>query len=247
MAAAKPLRVLFLDLDGVLSPETGVGMWCLRCKAKMGIAEQQARVRCWHCGQLWLLLDGHWNPATRDDARPANVTLKMWEQQLDRAAVRRLNRIVRATGAGVVVSSTWRHVHPIGRLRMLLRARGFVGSIIGATPAIRRAKRGVECLAWLASRRRQVASFVALDDMDDYEPMLGRLVQTSPRDGLQDSHVSAAIDLLREPASERAGVWQTQATKALRNGGVTIAPPSKLLHPDEVFGVLRERYAKIGY
>jgi hypothetical protein len=197
------LRVIFLDFDGVLNS-----------------------VRYILGNRAWKK-DGSWKK-TRD----RHAIYAMWKTQIDRRAVRRLNRIVRATGARIVVCSTWRLIHPVGRLRRLLRDRGFVGSVIGATPDIEHAARGMECAAWLARHRRPIESFVALDDMDDYEPMMSRLVRTSTfrRDGLEDRHVKRAIQLLRTPAEEIALFRKFR--RSLNRYAEAPAPPARLVHPN---------------
>jgi len=54
-------------------------------------------------------------------------------ENVDVEAVARLNRIVEATGAAVVVSSTWRIGRSAKELQALLDAHGFVGNVIGKT------------------------------------------------------------------------------------------------------------------
>ena len=165
-------------------------------------------------------------------ARPSRILERVWAAKLDPMAIARLNRIVEATGAGVVICSSWRHYAPLGALRRLLRARGFVGRVVGVTPAIRGAKRGAECVAWLSTHRREAWAFAALDDDCDYEPMMDRLVWTSSpsyrRDGLEDRHVDVAIALLQKSARKTVVRWRARADKLTRNT-LPIRPPSRLL------------------
>jgi hypothetical protein len=52
---------------------------------------------------------------------------------IDPAAVARLNRIIEATGAVVVLSSSWRR-QGVRRVEAMLRTRGFAWSLLAATP-----------------------------------------------------------------------------------------------------------------
>ena len=166
-----PLRILFLDFDGVLNSGPYMRTWA---QAFYLTAPQEAKQ----------------SQAER---------FKMDAAKIDTLAIERVNRIIAATGARVVVCSSWRHFHPVSRLRRLLRSRGFVGSVVGVTPAIPGAMRGAECVAWLAAHPRAAWSFAALDDDEDYDPMINRLVRTSSAnyryDGLKEKHVAAAIKL----------------------------------------------------
>ena len=172
---------------------------------------------------LFLDIDGvlssfaHYDRMRRNTPRTA---YQGWAQMLERSAVVRLNRILRATKAVVVVSSSWRTSHPLPRLRRMLREKGFVGRILDVTPAHDNEWRGLECVSWLAASTMPVESFVALDDVsDDFEPMRDRLVVTKTRrvDGLRDAHVKAAIRLLNTSDAERIALWRTKQMHLVTN------------------------------
>ena len=113
---------------------------------------------------------------------------------VDPEAVARLQRIVDATGAKVVVSSTWRLFNSLASLRATLAKAGFDGEVIGKTPQLG-GPRGLEIQEWL-NNNGPIESFVILDDDSDMVHLKNKLVQTSFDDGLQDEHVEAAIKLL---------------------------------------------------
>ncbi len=117
----------------------------------------------------------------------------------DPAAVARLNRIVEATGADCVLSSTWRILHRMPDMRGFLKGAGFTGRLIDKTPG-GGGQRGPQIQQWLddtaAIGRHEVESFVILDDDSDMAHLLPHLVQTSFGDGLQDEHVERAIAML---------------------------------------------------
>lgn len=134
------------------------------------------------------------------------------ELALDPIAVARLNRILAATGAVVVISSSWRSGRSIDRLRYLLGARGFQGSVVDTLPdwskpelaLLYMAKeRGDEICDWL-ERHPEVTAFVALDDASDMGAVQGRLVQTTMAQGLADRDVALAIAILETPLSPQS-------------------------------------------
>ena len=131
--------------------------------------------------------------------RPANMEFKGNEHlMLDPEAVARVNRIIEATGAKVVISSSWRHAWPLERLREILAARAFVGDVIDITPSGSSfgVRRGDEIAQWL-DEHPGVTKFVAIDDdADDSLIMKHHLVKTMFAYGLQDHHVEDAISRL---------------------------------------------------
>lgn len=137
----------------------------------------------------------------------------MWNR-LDAMAVARLNRLLKATGAVVVVSSSWRLFRDTGSvaaLRGVLGDHGFQGTVIGKTPHLGecivhdgfecdQAHRGFEIDQWLVSEQAISSeprpTFVILDDNSDMIPHMDRLVQTNWETGLLDAHVDRCIEML---------------------------------------------------
>jgi hypothetical protein len=81
---------------------------------------------------IFLDFDGCLNSAAYLKSRPEDERVGVIG--LDRAAVARLNRLVHATGASIVVSSTWRHGRSVAQLAKILCEVGFEGYVLGATP-----------------------------------------------------------------------------------------------------------------
>lgn len=131
------------------------------------------------------------------DARPRDVPYEGNEHyMLDPAAVLRLNRVIEATGAQVVISSSWRHGWTIERLREILKDRGFVGEIIDITPDVLEGCRGDEIAQWL-DEHPGIEKFIAIDDdRDESFIMTHHLIHTSFYRGFQDEHADEAIHLL---------------------------------------------------
>ena len=126
---------------------------------------------------------------------------------IDQAKLLRLKRIVDATGAKIVLSSTWRYDRDNpqfnGDFLELQEAFRNVGleffdyTPVGPTGI----HRGVEIQAWLRVRP-EVTSFVILDDeLYDFaeQGLLPRLVKTDfCNGGLTDAHAQEAIHMLLE-------------------------------------------------
>jgi hypothetical protein len=128
------------------------------------------------------------------------------DDKIDPEAVARLNQITAATDAKIVVSSTWRLPYvwnkQLDRLVALLQKNGIKGDIIGMTPDHQRSHgRGGEIQDWMRRCKLdgiQIETFVILDDDNDMGDLDKFLVQTTFSDGLLDTHVQAAIDLLKK-------------------------------------------------
>ena len=129
-----------------------------------------------------------------------------WDRygDLNRACIQVLNDIVAASGAEVVVSSTWRHGKTVAELQAILHAEGFVGRVVDKTPSdIRGAYRGDEIAAWLADH--PAGGFVIIDDHADMGELRSHLLLTEPAHGLQPAHVPRALAILgqRVPRATR--------------------------------------------
>jgi len=181
------VHVIFLDIDGVLNSEA------------FGKKLEAQHHKLEH---------------TELDADGAPVcTCFALENQIDDAAVARLNRLVDVTSAKIVISSTWRKRFDLIELGRILATHGLIGEILGVTPnafdeATRfdmkmeygsggdRLYRGHEIDYWLRYQGEGVTHFVILDDDSDMVMHAKRLVQTDPDIGLCDENVELAIRVL---------------------------------------------------
>ena len=116
-------------------------------------------------------------------------------ENVDEQAVARVQKIIDATGAKIVISSTWRLLNSLEKLKKLLAAHGLSGEVIGVTPRGNRGERGDEIQTWV-DENGPIESFVILDDDSDMAHLMDKLVQTTFDLGLQDEHVDAAIQML---------------------------------------------------
>jgi hypothetical protein len=119
---------------------------------------------------------------------------RFMREKLDKDAVARVQKIIDATGAKVVISSTWRILNSLESIKKILSDHGLRGDVIGVTPQ-QCLNRGSEIQEWL-TEHAPIDSFVILDDDDDMAHLMDRLVDTSFETGLQDEHVEQAIQLL---------------------------------------------------
>jgi hypothetical protein len=118
---------------------------------------------------------------------------RWWLTMIDGAAAERICRIVSATGCMVIVSSSWRRSMPLAQLRRILAVHSI--AIAGITPAIQECQRGDEITKWLDANPTD--SYVVIDDYDDAgNGHEDRFVQTDCFEGLLDSHVERAIEIL---------------------------------------------------
>lgn len=117
----------------------------------------------------------------------------------DPAAVARFNRVIRETGAKIVVSSSWRNLFP--EVDEILKRNGVEGEIIDHTPSkMSLYHRGGEISMWLAyNQDAGIDTIAILDDDSDMFDLMPYLVQTTWENGLQDEHADRLIEMLSEP------------------------------------------------
>ena len=114
-------------------------------------------------------------------------------------AVAELNRLIENTDAAIVVSSCWRIGRSVPDLRELLGTWGVRARVIDKTPNHPDGVRGGEIQEWLTEyqKHRYVESFVILDDDQDMEELLPRLVHTNFETGLTAADCAKAKELLK--------------------------------------------------
>ena len=112
---------------------------------------------------------------------------------LDARALRRLCRVVDATGADIVVSSSWRlDPEAFDRLTDWLRQYGM--AVFDVTPYTG-GERGDDLTAWL-DEHPDVGRYVILDDDEDMGRHREHLIRTRFDDGLTDDEADRAIERL---------------------------------------------------
>lgn len=114
------------------------------------------------------------------------------KDMLEYRAIELLKRIIDATGADVVITSTWR-MRAVQMTHLLDQLARFDIYPIAVTPRLN-TDRGDEISAWM--QHYDVESYVILDDDSDMDEHMDHLVQTSFEHGLQREHVERAIEIL---------------------------------------------------
>lgn len=159
---------------------------------------------------LFLDIDGVMN--SHDYVRRGG-NLSCSRDGIDPEAVKHLQRIVDETGCSIVLSSTWRTIHPLAEMRGKLIAKGMRHPcpLRDKTPDLRREQRdelidtvrGREIAAWI-DRASFEGRYVCLDDDGDFLP--GQpLVQTTFDMGLTEEHADRCIAILRGSHQQRDG------------------------------------------
>lgn len=150
---------------------------------------------------VFLDIDGVLN----DDTTPSRTKSRLIF--VDREKLLRLKRIVAATGAKIVLSSTWRYDRDNsaynGDFLELQEAFRQVGlEFYSFTPEdVYGIRRGMEIKAWLGLHP-EVNRYIILDDeLFDFEQrgLLSRLIKTEfGNGGLTEAHVQEAIEMLSD-------------------------------------------------
>ena len=117
----------------------------------------------------------------------------------DKRCVKNLNRLIKETGAEIVVSSTWRCGTLENELQRILDRNGVKGKVIGKTPMTSR-PRGEEIKLFLAAfneGREEPVKILILDDDNDFtmdqQPFH---VRSNMDDGLTKELTDQAIQIL---------------------------------------------------
>jgi hypothetical protein len=141
---------------------------------------------------LFLDVDGVLNSAQWFEADRRRDGDYLGLVSVDPVAVAMILGVVHATGAKIVLSSTWRLVdHYV----QALKDAGL--SFYSMTPVLRTSNRGEEIKAWL-KEHPEVDCFAIVDDDADAGDcgLRSRFVKTNFATGLQDEHVGQLIRLL---------------------------------------------------
>ncbi len=151
---------------------------------------------------VFLDFDGVLNSQALVDASPAPVP---GLDLLAEDAVNRVESLSAATGAAIVVSSTWRLAFDLEALERMLRVKGLAAApIVGVTPFIPHKRgRGQEIQRWLdevpPARGWSVEGIVILDDQPDMLHLMPWLVLSSFDTGLTEADVARARSILQAP------------------------------------------------
>lgn len=121
-----------------------------------------------------------------------------WGPLFDPRALSNLRKIIDATGAAIVISSSWRYIHRLGSLRMMWEIRGLPGEILDTLPCgASYISRGEDIECWL--NQHEQTDYVIIDDLDDFYPTQhDRYVETNPVVGITEADAERAIEILKK-------------------------------------------------
>ncbi len=108
----------------------------------------------------------------------------------------RCARLLRETGAAIVLSSDWRLETTVDELRQQLAAAGLDAPLAGVTPELHGTSRWREIEAWMVEHAIARETVAIVDDFHDMGPLGDRFVRTDPAQGLDDANVAAIVALL---------------------------------------------------
>lgn len=119
-----------------------------------------------------------------------------WGPLFDPRAVANLRKIIEATDADIVITSSWRYLHRLGSLRMMWEVRGLPGELLDTLPCgAAYISRGEEIEYWLNGHGQP--DYVIIDDLDEfYTSQRDRYVETNPIVGITDADAKRAIEIL---------------------------------------------------
>lgn len=120
----------------------------------------------------------------------------------DPECIMNLKQIVDATGADIVVTSSWKDIMGYEKILEMWKARGLPGFLMDVTPTCSN-RRGEEIASWLdiftKNSGREEFRYVILDDLgeDNFnEDQIPHLVRIDNYDGLTDLAAGRAIIIL---------------------------------------------------
>lgn len=153
---------------------------------------------------IFLDIDGVVNCYDTKERAPSKVI------GVEQRLIAHIKEIVDATGAKLVLSSTWRKDWAFdlmdGKDWHYLRDEFAKQDLyfMDYTPSRRDSHRGEEIKEWLTSTEYDVESYVIIDDemFDIWDLHEGHMVQTSYIDGIKPGAVKMAIQILEKPHNE---------------------------------------------
>lgn len=153
---------------------------------------------------IFLDIDGVVNSYSTKERAPSKVI------GVEQRLIAHIKEIVDATGAKLVLSSTWRKDWAFdlmdGKDWHYLRDEFAKQDLyfMDYTPSRRDSHRGEEIKEWLTSTEYDVESYVIIDDemFDIWDLHDGHMVQTSYIDGIKPGAVKMAIEILEKPHNE---------------------------------------------
>lgn len=133
-------------------------------------------------------------------------TKDAWGPLFDPRAVENLCKILVATEAKIVISSSWRYAHRLSSLRRMWKVRGLQGEVFDTIPCgATYISRGEDIECWLDRNGRP--DYVIIDDLDDFFlSQHDRYVETNPIVGITEADAQNAIKILNSKSNNMKDV-----------------------------------------
>lgn len=153
---------------------------------------------------VFLDIDGVLNRGLVKSASPASDIIERSDGWMNRSRLTLFNDMIAHTGAGIVVSSSWRRAN-FAATRRSIKAFGVTGMIVSQTPDLGpQSSRGDEITQWLsqytASIPGRTVRYIILDDVNDLrQEQQSRLVLTDPHEGFDRQAFDRCVMLLNTP------------------------------------------------
>lgn len=171
--------IIFLDIDGVLATEVTYSAW---------------RKAGWDTLYPDRPYQGQAQKAWRSTALSK---LAMNALLLDEECCKAVQALCDATGASLILSSSWREMHPLDDIREWLASKGLTAPLIGMTPTTG-THRGQQIAAVCEQMGLTAKDILILEDVEDVAPYNGRKIRTSfhgNRAGFRDRHLKQALKM----------------------------------------------------
>lgn len=174
------MKLIFLDVDGVLNSVRSMVAWHKEWKATIG----------------------HF-----DSEYPYSGRRHILRNHIDEVAVMLMNRITDTSGAKYVISSAHRKhipadmdgVRDLRKMQEYFSGFGLTGEVIGYTPATASSFRGTEIESWLLDHRDlDITHYVIVDDSSDMlaEQLEKHFVHTNAANGLSYDNFKQILTIL---------------------------------------------------
>ena len=163
---------------------------------------------------IFLDIDGVLNSERWYRQSNKDVAKDKYGNAFDPEAVANLGKIITATGADIVISSSWKFLG-LSVMQDMWHDRELPGKVIDITPTVINDEmlqhadlediealpkvKGYEVKEWLRLHGKNVSSYVIIDDTDDILPeQQEHFVQTMPEVGLSECDAEVAIYILNK-------------------------------------------------
>lgn len=124
-----------------------------------------------------------------------DIPTSIFDRKLSPTSIKILNEIILITDAKVVITSMWRTVYDLDKLKSIFKDSGFKGEIVGETNQF--GYRGEEIQEWLDTN--YINKYVVVDDsVRDILNHINtkKVIKIDPINGLDDTYFDRIVDLL---------------------------------------------------